>query len=99
MRLTAPLIALILAISAGAVMADDPNNRDRDDNNRRASRGHHMDRRDRQPNDAAVRAQQQTGGGRVLSVQPTDDGRHRVKVLKDGEVHVLTVDPKSEQNR
>ena len=44
--------------------------------------------------DAARRAQQQNGGGRVLSVDPEGDG-YRVKVLKDGEVrtHHVVVEP------
>jgi hypothetical protein len=96
MRRAAPLLAIVFcALSVGSALADDH----RDDNDRRAPRGHRQDRGDHRNNDAAIRAQQQTGGGRVLSVQPGDDGRsHRVKVLKDGEVHVLTV-PESEQNR
>ena len=95
MRLAAPLLAILLsAFSAGAVMADDPHR----DDNRRAAR-HHQDRSDHRPNDAAAKAVQQNGGGRALSSQPTDDGRYRVKVLKDGEVRIHTVDPNSEQNR
>ena len=44
--------------------------------------------------DAARRAQQQNGGGRVLSVDPEGNG-YRVKVLKDGEVrtHHVAVEP------
>jgi len=42
------------------------------------------------PNDAARRAQQMNGGGRVLSVDPNGPG-YRVKVLKEGEVRVITV--------
>lgn len=96
MRLAAPLLAIVLsAFSAGSVMADDPHH----DDNRRAARGHHQDRSDHRPNDAAAKAVQQNGGGRALSSQPTDDGRYRVKVLKDGEVRIHTVDPNSEQNR
>lgn len=53
----------------------------------RDSRG---DRGDRS-GDAARRAQQRNGGGRVLSVDP-DDGGYRVKVLKDGEVRTHHVD-------
>lgn len=41
--------------------------------------------------DAARRAQQRNGGGRVLSVEPEGAG-HRVKVLKDGEVRILHVE-------
>jgi hemolysin activation/secretion protein len=51
------------------------------------------DRGDRS-GEAARRAQQQNGGGRVLSVDP-DGGGYRVKVLKDGEVrthHVVVED-------
>jgi hypothetical protein len=56
----------------------------------RDSRG---DRGDRS-GEAARRAQQQNGGGRVLSVDP-EGGSYRVKVLKDGEVrthHVVVED-------
>jgi hypothetical protein len=42
-----------------------------------------------QPVDAARRAQQQYGG-RVLSVSPSDGG-YRVRLLRDGEVSVVTV--------
>jgi len=42
------------------------------------------------PNDAARRAQQVTGGGRVLSVDPNGPG-YRVKVLKEGEVRIINV--------
>lgn len=48
------------------------------------------DRGDRS-GDAARRAQQQNGGGRVLSVDP-EGGGYRVKVLKDGEVRTHHVD-------
>jgi hypothetical protein len=48
------------------------------------------DRGDRSA-DAARRAQQQNGGGRVLSVDP-EGGGYRVKVLKDGEVRTHHVD-------
>jgi hypothetical protein len=40
--------------------------------------------------DAARRAQQLNGGGRVLSVYPSGSG-YRVKLLKDGEVSVVDV--------
>lgn len=42
------------------------------------------------PSDAARRAQQQNGGGRVLGVEPAGNG-YRVKLLKDGEVRVVYV--------
>ena len=48
------------------------------------------DRGDRS-GDAARRAQQRNGGGRVLSVDP-ENGGYRVKVLKDGEVRTHHVD-------
>ena len=48
------------------------------------------DTRDRSA-EAARRAQQLNGGGRVLSVEPAGAG-HRVKVLKDGEVRVLQIE-------
>jgi hypothetical protein len=89
MRAIAALfVALTCAIGAGEVSAKDR----RDDRGHRESRGHHGDH-GRSPgrNDRIAReAQRQTGGGRVLSVQPSEFG-HRVKLLKDGEVHVLTV--------
>jgi hypothetical protein len=53
----------------------------------RDDRGHRGDR----SAEAARRAQQQNGGGRVLSVDP-EDGGYRVKVLKDGEVRTHRVD-------
>lgn len=42
------------------------------------------------PNEAARRAQDQNGGGRVLSVEPSGNG-YRVKLLRDGEVRVVYV--------
>jgi hypothetical protein len=42
------------------------------------------------PDEAARRAQQQNGGGRVLSVEPAGSG-YRVKLLRDGEVRVVYV--------
>lgn len=42
------------------------------------------------PGDAARRAQQMNGGGRVLSIDPNGPG-YRVKVLKEGEVRVFAV--------
>lgn len=41
--------------------------------------------------EAARRAQQRNGGGRVLSVDPEGNG-YRVKVLKDGEVRTHHVE-------
>ena len=60
----------------------------RDD--RRGQRDDRGDRGDRS-GDAARRAQQRNGGGRVLSVDPEGPG-YRVKVLKDGEVRTHHVD-------
>jgi len=42
------------------------------------------------PAEAAQRAQQINGGGRVLSVEKAGDG-YRVKLLRDGEVRVVFV--------
>lgn len=42
------------------------------------------------PGEAAQRAQQINGGGRVLSVERAGDG-YRVKLLRDGEVRVVYV--------
>lgn len=42
------------------------------------------------PNEAARMAQDQNGGGRVLSVEPSGNG-YRVKLLRDGEVRVVYV--------
>jgi hypothetical protein len=42
------------------------------------------------PYAAAQRAQELNGGGRVLAVEPGDNG-YRVKLLKQGEVRVVTV--------
>lgn len=47
-------------------------------------------RRSMTPGEAAQRAQQVNGGGRVLSVEPAGDG-YRVKLLRDGEVRVVVV--------
>ena len=47
-------------------------------------------RRGLSPGEAAQRAQQINGGGRVLSVEPAGDG-YRVKLLRDGEVRVVFV--------
>ncbi|GAC1627887.1 MAG: hypothetical protein NVS9B10_17260 [Nevskia sp.] len=47
-------------------------------------------RRDLSPGEAAQRAQQINGGGRVLSVEQAGDG-YRVKLLRDGEVRVVFV--------
>lgn len=53
----------------------------------RDDRGHRGDR----SAEAARRAQQQNGGGRVLSVDP-EGASYRVKVLKDGEVRTHRVE-------
>lgn len=42
------------------------------------------------PEEAARRAQQQNGGGRVLSVEQAGGG-YRVKLLRDGEVRVVYI--------
>jgi len=42
------------------------------------------------PPEAAQRARQINGGGRVLAVEPADNG-YRVRILKDGEVRSLYV--------
>jgi hypothetical protein len=42
------------------------------------------------PSEAARMAQSRNGGGRVLNVNPTDEG-YRVKLLKQGEVRVILV--------
>ena len=42
------------------------------------------------PGEAARRAQQRNGGGRVLGVNPIDDG-YSVRLLKQGEVRTLLV--------
>lgn len=42
------------------------------------------------PSEAAQRARQINGGGRVLAVDPADDG-YRVRVLKNGEVRSVFV--------
>ena len=44
----------------------------------------------RSPQEAARRAQEMNGGGRVLAVEPAGNG-YRVKLLKDGEVRVVYV--------
>ena len=86
------LAAALFAFGVNGAIADD-RQRDRPP---REARGHHAappGRDDRIARDA----QRQTGGGRVLSVQPGEGG-HRVKILKDGEVHVLTV-PERDRER
>ena len=90
MRLSALLLAsAIVALGTGFAVADDQS---RDDH--AAERGRHASRRPPN-NEAAKRAQNMNGGGRVLSVEPAEGG-HRVKLLKNGEVRVLVV-PESEQ--
>lgn len=42
------------------------------------------------PGEAARRAQSLNGGGRVLAVEPSEDG-YRVKLLKNGEVSVVPI--------
>ncbi len=49
-----------------------------------------LDQRGMSPGEAAQRAQQINGGGRVLSVERAGDG-YRVKLLRDGEVRVVFV--------
>ena len=44
------------------------------------------------PGDAAHRAQEANGGGRVLAVDPSQQG-YRVKLLKDGEVRAVQIPP------
>lgn len=41
--------------------------------------------------DAAQRAQQMNGGGRVLAVDPSEGGGYKVRMLKDGEVRSVYV--------
>ena len=79
MRLPALLISAVLALGSGAGFADDKQEHEK---------GRHP--HPRQNDEAARRAQQQNGGGRILSVEPAEGG-HRVKVLKNGEVRVLVV--------
>lgn len=45
---------------------------------------------ERTPNEAAEKAQEMTGGGKILSVEPVSGG-YRVKLLKDGEVKIVMV--------
>ncbi len=56
----------------------------------RESRDESQSRPGLSPGEAAQRAQQINGGGRVLSVEPAGDG-YRVKLLRDGEVRVVFV--------
>jgi hypothetical protein len=49
-------------------------------------------RPDISPGDAAHRAQEANGGGRVLAVDPMQQG-YRVKLLKDGEVRAVQIPP------
>ncbi len=69
---------------------------DRRDEHPRSARGHAS--RPGRTDEPARRAQQENGGGRVLSVEPWDGG-HRVKLLKDGEVRVLTVPERDRDQR
>lgn len=57
---------------------------------REPPRGNDGDAPGLSPNEAARRAQNQNGGGRVLSVEPSGPG-YRVKLLRDGEVRVIYV--------
>jgi len=93
MRPAVPLLATMLfAFGASGALADDRHN----DRPQREAQGRHAAPPGRS-DQIAREAQRQNGGGRVLSVQPTEGG-HRVKLLKDGEVHVLTV-PESDQKK
>lgn len=91
------LLIVCALVSAGLLSGPaDARSRDRDrDRGQEQVRpeGLRDDRGDRgdRSGDAARRAQQQNGGGRVLSVDP-ENGGYRVKVLKDGEVRTHHVD-------
>jgi hypothetical protein len=85
MHLTAFLIACVISsFSVTVALADPPQgHKDRPDRGEsRSGRGN--------SSDAAKRAQQMNGGGRVLSVDAVAGG-HRVKLLKDGEVRIVFV--------
>jgi hypothetical protein len=69
----------------------DDRREERSEERREEDHEHYTPRRDRSA-EAAQRAQQRNGGGRVLSVEPENAG-YRVKVIKDGEVRVHHVDP------
>ena len=94
-------IVLLCAIASAGLQSGPADARPRDRGNDRGQeqlqpegwRDSRHERVDRSA-DAARRAQQQNGGGRVLSVDREGDG-YRVKVLKDGEVrtHHVVVEP------
>ncbi len=86
------LLACVL-VSAGLLAGPaDARSRDKDKDKQAQSQQERQDRKERDRSaDAARRAQQRNGGGRVLSVERERAG-HRVKVLKDGEVRVLHVE-------
>jgi hypothetical protein len=87
----------ILALGASGVLADDRHGDRREHWPQREAQGHHRGPPPGRNDRPAREAQERNGGGRVLSVQPTEDG-HRVKLLKNGEVRVYNV-PDRERDR
>ena len=90
------LLLVCILVSAGLMSgpADArPRERERDKDKQAQTQEQLKERRDTRDRsaEAARRAQQINGGGRVLSVEPIGSG-HRVKVLKDGEVRVLQIE-------
>ena len=84
------IAAAVLALGASGVLADDRRGDRLLDRPQREAQGHHRGPPPGRNDRPAREAQERNGGGRVLSVQPTEDG-HRVKLLKNGEVRVYNV--------
>jgi hypothetical protein len=91
-------LLVCILVSAGLLSGPaDARSRERDKDKQAQTQEQKKERREerRETRDrsaeAARRAQQLNGGGRVLSVEAVGAG-HRVKVLKDGEVRVLHVE-------
>ena len=82
------LAGSLLAQPAWADLGDHAAERQQEREQRRHERDHGGPRSG--PSEAARKAQERNGGGRVLGVSPTDEG-YRVKLLKQGEVRVLMV--------
>jgi len=90
-------LLVCILVSAGLLSGPaDARSRERDKDKQQTQEPAKERREDRRETrdrraEAARRAQQLNGGGRVLSVEPVGGG-HRVKVLKDGEVRVLQIE-------
>jgi hypothetical protein len=84
---------LILAVLLGGLVfqsafADSARDEGRDSGEQR--REHRRPDGRMTPSEAAMLAQRNHGGGRVLAVEPADNG-YRVKLLQRGDVHIVFV--------